>query len=87
MDGGAVFALLFVVVALAFPVALWMVVERETDQTQVMDREAAERASRWDTGHDGWARDSRAPQRDDNSRDDVGWDREDGRSSDVGWDR
>ena len=59
MAAAAAFLLLFVLLGLGVPVAIWLLVERETEGREVVDRDAAERSVRHDDGDgpdDGWGR-------------------------------
>jgi len=42
------FVAVLVLLALVVPVGLWLLIESETDETSVMDRESAERSARAD---------------------------------------
>jgi hypothetical protein len=43
------FVIVFLLLGLAIPVGLWLLVNAETDNTTVTDRESAEQAARADT--------------------------------------
>jgi hypothetical protein len=49
MATGAGFVLLFLLLGLAIPIGLWLLINAETDNTTVTDRESAEQAARADT--------------------------------------
>lgn len=49
MAATAISLLVFVAVGLAVPIAIWLLVESETDRTKTMDRESAERLAREDS--------------------------------------
>jgi hypothetical protein len=49
----ALLVVLVLAVAVGAPVVLWLLVESETDRTEVTDRETAERLARSDSRDDG----------------------------------
>lgn len=49
MATGAGMVILFLFLGLVIPVGLWLLIESETDETTVTDREGAEQAARTDT--------------------------------------
>ena len=51
--GEALVVLLVLAFAVGAPVVLWLLVESETDRTEVTDRETAERLARSDSRDDG----------------------------------
>jgi hypothetical protein len=51
--GAGALIVVFLVLAVAFPLALYLLVDRETENTTRMDRSAAEQAARRDMNADG----------------------------------
>lgn len=49
MPAGSGFVVLIFLFALAIPIGLWLLIESETDDTPVLDRESAEQSARADT--------------------------------------